>query len=67
VDAATWALALYPIDETSTRLVSRVRGWVKGSARGFFWRLLLDPGQFVMERKMLLEIKRRAEAAARQC
>jgi hypothetical protein len=25
---------------------------------------LLDPGQFIMERKMLLEIKRRAEQPA---
>jgi len=26
--------------------------------------LVLDPGQFVMERKMLLEIKKRAETLA---
>lgn len=59
----TWALALYPIDETSTRLVSRARGWMKPSAKTLFWRALLGPGQFIMERKMFLEIKRRAEAA----
>jgi hypothetical protein len=58
----TWALALYPSDETSTRLVSRVRGWMKPSARSLLWRALLGPGQFIMERKMFLEIKRRAEA-----
>lgn len=60
----TWALALYPIDERSTRLVSRCRAWMKSSAGALFWRLLLDPGQLVMERKMFLEIKRRAEARA---
>ena len=32
--------------------------------RGLFWLALLDPGQFVMERKMLLGIKERAEARA---
>lgn len=57
----TWALALYPIDEKSTRLVSRVRAWMAPSAKSLFWRMLLSPGQFIMERKMFLEIKRRAE------
>jgi hypothetical protein len=32
--------------------------------RGLLWTALLDPGQFLMERKMLLEIRRRAEALA---
>jgi hypothetical protein len=59
----TWALALYPIDERSTRLVSRVRAWVEKPARALFWRALLHPGQLIMERKMFLEIKRRAESA----
>lgn len=59
----TWALALYPIDERSTRLVSRVRAWIEEPARSVFWRTLLNPGQLIMERKMFLEIKRRAESA----
>ena len=61
---STWALALYPIGSTATRLVSRVRGRIRRTRQGLFWLALLDPGQFIMERKMLLEIKRRAEQPA---
>lgn len=67
----TWAFALYPIDAQSTRLVTRVR--VLWSQREmmrqtppYMWPmwLLIDPGAFIMERKMLLEIKKRAERIA---
>jgi hypothetical protein len=61
---STWAIALYPGQGGATRLVSRVRARLPRGPRGWFWFALLDPGQFVMERKMLLEIKRRAEALA---
>jgi hypothetical protein len=57
----SWSLGLYPRDG-STRLVSRVR-------TRYFWRpgdplisFLLGPLHFLMERKMLLGIKQRAEA-----
>jgi hypothetical protein len=62
--AVTWALVLHPGKNGDTRLVSRVRARLPRGPRGWFWFALLDPGQFVMERKMLLEIKRRAEALA---
>jgi uncharacterized protein YndB with AHSA1/START domain len=65
---STWAFALYPEGRDKTRLVTRVRA--RYSLRGMlkalpwytwpFW-LLIDPGVFVMERKMLLEIKKHAE------
>jgi hypothetical protein len=68
---STWAFVLYPHGEHQTRLVTRVRA--RYSLRGMlkalpwytwpFW-LFIDPGVFVMERKMLLEIKKRAEAPA---
>jgi hypothetical protein len=61
---STWCLALYPRPDGTTRLVSRVRARLPRGARGRIWWALLDPGQFLMERKMLLEIKRRAEALA---
>jgi hypothetical protein len=61
---STWALALHPRRDGTTRLVSRVRARLPRGPRGLLWLLLLDPGQFLMERKMLLEIKRRAEALA---
>jgi hypothetical protein len=57
----SWSLGLYP-GEGGTRLVSRVR-------TSYFWRpgdpliaFFLGPLHFLMERKMLLGIKRRAEA-----
>jgi hypothetical protein len=62
--ASTWALGLYPQADGTTRLVSRVRARLPRRLRGWLWRTLLDPGQFVMERKMLLGIRRRAEALA---
>jgi hypothetical protein len=62
-----WAIALYPLDEERTRLVSRVRARInQWTPQGLFWLVLLDPGQFIMERKWLLGVKERAEAAAGQ-
>ena len=68
---STWAFALFPEGENKTRLVTRVRA--RYSMLGMFkalpwytwpfW-LLIDPGVFVMERKMLIEIKKRAEGRA---
>jgi hypothetical protein len=64
----TWAFGLYPTAQQATRLVSRCRA--RWSYRRMLeemplyallpW-LLIEPGAFIMERKMLLEIKERAE------
>ena len=62
--AVTWALALYPASDGSTRLVSRCRARLGPGPKGLFWLAILDPGQFLMERKMLLEIKKLSEAEA---
>jgi hypothetical protein len=64
----TWAFGLYPRTVGSTRLVTRVRARFdyQRMARAVsplmlpMW-LLIEPGIFVMERKMLSEIKRLAE------
>jgi len=58
----TWGFILDPIDEHSTRLIMRGRGErqprVLDRAFGYaFW----EPAHFVMERKMMLAIKERAE------
>jgi hypothetical protein len=65
----TWAFELISTSERSCRLVTRVRAklsyWqMLRGAPIYVWPflLLLDPGVFVMERKMLREIKRLAEA-----
>lgn len=64
---ATWCLALYPIDQANTRLISRVRARTKRrTPAALVWKLLLDPGQFAMERKILLEIKALSEDLARE-
>jgi len=68
---STWAFGVYPTQSGSTRLVTRVRArwsWPRmlKNSPPFTWPLylLIEPGAFVMERKMLIEIKRRAERLA---
>jgi hypothetical protein len=60
-----WTFALYPTG-SSTRLVSRNVIATPGASRGrrLFTLLVLEPGSLVMERKMLLGIKERAERTA---
>ncbi len=57
----TWCLGLYPLDEFHTRLVSRWRARWPRTPATVFWLLISEPGSFIMERKMLLGIKRRVE------
>ena len=63
--ACTWAFCLYPLDANHTRVVSRVRARLPRTPTGLGWFLLLDPGQFIMERKMLLTLKQRAEESVK--
>ncbi|MFC9962654.1 SRPBCC family protein [Nocardia ignorata] len=60
-----WAFALYP-DGSRTRLISRNRIAAPSAspAARLFNRLIMEPGSWVMERKMLLGIKQRAERHA---
>jgi hypothetical protein len=68
----TWGLYLEPLDERTTRLVARARsdrgrGPLGGERRlrdSFSQSLFWEPAHFLMERKMLLTIKRLAEEAA---
>lgn len=62
--AVTWAITLSPRANGYTRLVSRCRARLPRGPKGLFWFSILDPGQFLMERKMLLGIKERAETTA---
>jgi hypothetical protein len=58
----SWAFVLEEIDEQTTRLIERVRADYRPHLRlAPFVYLLLEPAFFVMERKMLLGIKQRAE------
>jgi hypothetical protein len=56
-----WTFALVP-GNGSTRLISRNRIAMRGAAAGQrLGMLVMEPGSLVMERKMLLGIKQRAE------
>lgn len=59
----SWGFILEPIDEASTRLISRFRQNFEPTPGNILaWRVFTDPITFVMERKMLQGIKARAEA-----
>jgi hypothetical protein len=65
--ATTWGFYLEPVDEHTTRLIGRFRSdYSPTPMNTFFYRVILEPGSFIMERKMLLGIKERAEGATRQ-
>ena len=58
-----WALAIEPHGSDRCRLLARFR-FARGAA-SVGYALLLELPHFLMQRKMLLEIKRRAERPAR--
>lgn len=61
----SWVFYLEPINEGATRLMVRNRRDYEPSLANFLmWQVITEPAHFIMERKMLLGIKQRAEAAA---
>ncbi len=60
---SNWVFYLNPITSHSTRLL--VRGWLDYEPNSWknwiIWRALTEPIAFIMERKMLREIKKRVE------
>jgi uncharacterized protein YndB with AHSA1/START domain len=77
-----WSFHLRPLDDgRRTRLIVRNRGYFEnpnpktGEAAPFdlgplgnllYWRMFFEPGHFIMERKMMLGIKKRAEDLAEE-
>lgn len=63
--ASTWVYMLHELDSEHTRLIVRWRARLKLSLKmspfALFQMVSIEPGEFVMERKMLLGIKQRAE------
>jgi hypothetical protein len=57
----SWTFALEELDESTTRLVVRVRGRYEPRWLAPLFYALLEPVHFLMERKMMLGIKERAE------
>jgi hypothetical protein len=62
--AWVWQFGLYPIDKTQTRLVSRNRVRVPPSIGSWLFMRVIEPAAFLMTRRMLLGLKRRAEMLA---
>jgi len=63
-DGTTWCLRLTATGRGRSRLLSRFRLPPPRSLGAVVWGLLADPGAFLMERRMLLNLKARAEATA---
>jgi len=67
VSSGTWLWYLDPIDETHTRLITRMRDHYRWASPFLLTQLAVDAFDFPFMRKVLLGIKARAEAlAARQ-
>ncbi|HZD59242.1 MAG TPA: CPBP family glutamic-type intramembrane protease, partial [Anaerolineae bacterium] len=61
--SSSWGFSLEDLGGNVTRLVERFRlDWSPSLANELFYRSVLEPGSFMMERKMLLGIKKRAES-----
>ena len=65
------AFILQKIDERTTRLIIRSQGDYDPDLRNavlnfLLWRVVFEPAHFIMERKMLLGIKARAEKLTRE-
>ena len=63
--AVAWIFHVEPVNATTTRLIERFHLDYNNSPQNtVFYRAFLEPGAFIMERKMLLGIKQRAEHLA---
>ncbi|HEY0460778.1 MAG TPA: SRPBCC family protein [Pyrinomonadaceae bacterium] len=62
IERGSWAFILRPVNEAQTRLIIRARGnEPQGAALKIFHYGFFEPAHFIMERKMLLTLKKRAE------
>jgi hypothetical protein len=63
--AGTWAFILKELNPKITRLLVRIRWDREAGLLDWIYNIgVLEPSHFVMERKMMLSIKQRAEALA---
>jgi hypothetical protein len=64
--AGTWVFCVEAVDSSTTRLIVRSRlTYVPTIGNRLIWRVMTDPMFFVMERRMLIGIRDRAEALAK--
>jgi hypothetical protein len=59
-----WEFGLYPLGDKTTRLVSRNRVRVPRTVGSWLFMRVIEPAAFLMTRRMLLGLKRRAETLA---
>ena len=59
----SWAFVLEPVDETSTRLITRSRGTIDRVTLGLMLKVFWHPLDFGMQRRQLLNLKRLVETA----
>jgi len=59
-----WQFGLYPLDENRTRIVSRNSVRVPSTLGSWLFMRVIEPAAFLMTRRMLLGLKRRAESLA---
>jgi len=59
-----WEFGLYPFDHNRVRLVSRNSVRVPGTLGSWLFMRTIEPAAFLMTRRMLIGLKRRAEALA---
>lgn len=64
VGDSTWVWGLYPIDETHTRLITRIRMKYRWLSPAIIFALLVEFTDIIMMRKCMLGIQRRAERLA---
>jgi hypothetical protein len=58
---SSWAFRLEPIDAGHCRFIERIRIRYSPNLGGLFWALFFEPADFVMMRKQMLNLQRRAE------
>jgi hypothetical protein len=62
IEHGSWAFILRPVGDTKTRLIIRARSnKPENAAMKIFHYGFFEPAHFIMERKMLLTLKKRAE------
>jgi hypothetical protein len=59
----SWAFVLDPVDATTTRLITRCRALPRNLPIAVLLRFAIRPVHFAMQRRQLLNIRRRAEAS----
>jgi hypothetical protein len=62
IEFGSWSFILRPLGPGGTRLIIRARGNKPRGLIKFFHYVFFEPAHFIMERKMLLTLKRLAES-----